>query len=569
MPKSLDLPASPPQPKKSLFVRANNNLPDSSAEKLRDNTKALVRVLNTKDMEPLRMCLIILIAISNDQFKHDFRKSGGLRPIAKLLSLPDLLDDEDFVVHLLVVVIALVTVEENREQFRTVNGLTRIIPFLSHKDGKIVLMATEALLNLSFNENNQPVIIAAHALDQIFKNAKTPENKMQFESVFLIRNLARCDIGKERLNEDHFRQLLPLLDPAKVYRPANSAAFKHILQLNRVVLECLFECAQLEKNRKILGQLGLLRTLQGFFLPMRTGSGAQWNFDVLLRVLKIIETMLPYPSNRDQFIELKGVPLVAAILQKADDYPEPVLLEAASILTQIATKATMNKATYGKLGLQLLIALLKKFPNNEVVHDLVAQVISNVSANQNNRQMVVQLGGDRVLMLFLRESRVKQVLVEACAGLANLCSEERVVKSIIQGRVVAHLIGLLQLNQAELQTNVSRVLANVSDGSDEGVSEIVKNGGIVPLVRLMSDENALVREQVLLTFGKLLFANGKLGPQNIKYFMQAGGERPLLSQQCMLAEVEEVQVPALSIIQGASCLPQVNDMLIDRIDCGG
>lgn len=57
-------------------------------------------------------------------------------------------------IHLLVVIIQLVTVEENREQFRTVNGLTRIIPFLSHRDPKISLMATEALLNLSFNGPN-------------------------------------------------------------------------------------------------------------------------------------------------------------------------------------------------------------------------------------------------------------------------------------------------------------------------------------------------------------------------------------------------------------------------------
>lgn len=46
---------------------------------------------------------------------------------------------------------SLTIVDENREQWRTVNGLTRLIPFISHRDPKIALMATESLLNLSFN----------------------------------------------------------------------------------------------------------------------------------------------------------------------------------------------------------------------------------------------------------------------------------------------------------------------------------------------------------------------------------------------------------------------------------
>lgn len=77
------------------------------------------------------------------------------------------------------------------------------------------------------------------------------------------------------------------------------------------------------------------------------------------------------------------------------------MLEAASVLTTVATKgifqplfplinpwlivlplATMNQQAYGKMGMQILINLLKQFPNREFVHDLVAQMIANVSANR-------------------------------------------------------------------------------------------------------------------------------------------------------------------------------------------
>lgn len=46
-------------------------------------------------------------------------------------------------------------------------------------------------------------------------------------------------------------------------------------------------------------------------------------------------------ANRDQFIELKGLALIAAILQNAQKYPEDCVLEAASILTTVATKGAL------------------------------------------------------------------------------------------------------------------------------------------------------------------------------------------------------------------------------------
>ena len=48
----------------------------------------------------------------------------------------------------------------------------------------------------------------------------------------------------------------------------------------------------------------------------------------------------------------------------------------------------MNQQAYGKMGMQILINLLKQFPNREFVHDLVAQMIANVSANRTLRIFV-------------------------------------------------------------------------------------------------------------------------------------------------------------------------------------
>src|SRR4051812_21332837 len=73
-------------------------------------------------------------------------------------------------------------------------------------------------------------------------------------------------------------------------------------------------------------------------------------------------------------------------------------------------------------------------------------------------------------------------------------SEAKVVRTLVQAKTVPHLVGLLQLNQPELQTNVARVLAMVADASEQGLADIVKNGGIVPLVTLLADKNVVVKE---------------------------------------------------------------------------
>lgn len=69
-------------------VKSSKQAQQELIDKLRALPKAAVRILNTKDMVTLRMALVIIIAITDDEFKNSFRKAGGLRPVAKLLSLP-------------------------------------------------------------------------------------------------------------------------------------------------------------------------------------------------------------------------------------------------------------------------------------------------------------------------------------------------------------------------------------------------------------------------------------------------------------------------------------------------
>lgn len=520
--------------------------------KIRLSPKSLVAALNTKNTKVLHKAIIVIFTVTNEDFKVKFPKNGGFGPLSNCLSLPSLAEEIEVVTHIFFVIITMVTIEENRDPFREASGVIRVAPFLRHTDPKIRLMATESLLNLCLtSEQNQVLLSKAGIIPTVFINAlSTNDHQTKFENLFLLRHLVRCSVSKDMVEAIGQQKLNALLDPTKAYAAQdNTADAKNNLSIQKTVLEILYELTSTPRNQQILGEAGLVLTLESFFNSVKQGTNLKWNFDVLLRALKTTDNLMKYGSNREQFIETKGVALIDQFIMNHAAYPEDCLMEAASILTTIATNASENQSQFGKLGMQRMISLWKQFPSREFVQHLVANMISNVATVPRNREMVLAENGDKILMNFIKESRVKQVLVKSCHGVLQLCSEQRVVRALVNEKVVPFLVGLLQLNQPELQLNVASIVQHVAVASESGLIEIVRNGGIIPLINLLSDPKWEVRQQALLTLKKILFAPGQSGPQNVKLFFQAEGEKPLI-RECLLSPSENVHLTALEIIYG-------------------
>jgi len=524
-------------------------------EKLRQYPLSLVHALDTKDAKELHKVIILLISVMDEEFKIEFQKKGGLVNLCKALSLPALAHNPDILTHLMVVVVTMVTAEQNRSPFREAGGLIRLIPYLSHPDPKIKLMATEALLNLTLNQDmNQTVVTRAGVLDVVLNNAfDAVEQGAKYTNLFLFLNLSHCEAAKTIVPKGCLIRLLSLLDANKAYAATETnLEARENFKIQRAVLEILWEMSKTPENQKVLGENNLLHTMQeSFFLPLKPNSGVKWKFEILLLVLRIIDNLLKNEQNRTNFLDAKGIVRIDQIVVNHAGYPEECLMEAASIMTNISTNTTgMYQQQYGKLGLQRLTGLLKQFPKRDFIHHLVANMITSVSTNPANRTMIVAQKADKILMDFVKESRVKQVLVKSCLGLTELVAEVRIVRSLVSEKVVPHLVSLLQLNQPELQLPVVKILRAVAEESETGLIEIVRNRGIVLLVALLSDKSEMSWEVKLAALGtlkKILMQPGQAGPQNIQFFWQAEGELPLLTE-CLLSPSESVHFMALEII---------------------
>jgi len=234
-----------------LYEKLSKSRSASLISLLRANAKSLVRSLNTKILDVLRMSLLIIQYIIDDKFKNEFREAGGIRPLANLLCLPE--EDPEFIIILLDVISRFVTIEENREAIRLVHGLVRLVPFLSHKNDQIKLLATEALKECTYSANNQPVIAKPNILLIIYENSEPERNfELRYSSFALKRNLCQSEQARDILRTEDFRQAMVILDAEKVYNQVHTQAYKECLDMHLISLELLFEMAGSANNQKML-----------------------------------------------------------------------------------------------------------------------------------------------------------------------------------------------------------------------------------------------------------------------------------------------------------------------------
>lgn len=77
---------------------------------------------------------------------------------------------------------------------------------------------------------------------------------------------AFSDLYREQIVLDDFRQILVHLDPAKVYLDQTPTLdYFEGVKTQKAILEALAEFAAIEKNQRVLGQLGLIQNLNARF----------------------------------------------------------------------------------------------------------------------------------------------------------------------------------------------------------------------------------------------------------------------------------------------------------------
>eukprot|EP01124_Arcella_intermedia_P007674 TRINITY_DN1473_c0_g1_i2.p1 TRINITY_DN1473_c0_g1~~TRINITY_DN1473_c0_g1_i2.p1 ORF type:complete len:1188 (-),score=304.87 TRINITY_DN1473_c0_g1_i2:40-3603(-) len=530
-------------------------------ELLRNNAFAVANSMKSKKVDSLRKSIDIFISMVEDQaddFLPTLKTGGGLKFISHLLSSHLLKDDEMYLQKFLLLIAKILSAEVNRDEFRKVHGVTRVIPFLYHKSPVIVLAATEVLLNLSIAEGNRPLIVKTGAIGQLLENTVL-NDKIKYQGLYVANNLARCDIGKEAFDRKDFSRLLSILSPEKSFKGDQSVEYKNEAVIQQFDLEILHSVSSIDRNLEYLIQENAVQVLAGFFIPIYDSSYV-WNYDILYRVLLVFSKILENESHRNVFLaNRKNFESLEIILQKAASFHEDVVMASGIIMGILSTKGRPDPAIVER-SLRQIQNLHAMFSNNSQVHNILASIYNSIFKGEYRNRILQVFELERMtrdLVNFIKDSRVKEVLVHSCSALASLSYEADVVKNVVRNKLMPTLLSLLKLAQSELTLNVSIIIAAVAKGSDTGLVEISK--GIPIVVELLGDDDPQTQEQALIVVDALLSAKG--GDSNIQAFLRAEGDRPLMD--CLISPNDKVQFLALKIVKLLSTTTEHREILRD------
>lgn len=523
------------------------------SDKLRAEPRLLVAMFNTEDKEALTKAMAIICVILDDGLSEKLRQTGGIPSILKLAANRWGETEEEFSQFLMYTVVFLSRHAENKEIFRSCGGLIDLVRYLESPFPKVKALATQAMINLSLPEKNQPVITRGGAIPILFTTAKSSNDDLQLkvETLYVLRNLAYCEEGRAAISPSDLRYLVDSMNHAEAFptpQTEGTPEYREKFLVQKVLLHAILEFSNSDKNRYYFSQSGIIKRLLQFFAPLSEKNGLLWNYEILERVLAILDRLIALEEIRNEFLDSRGLLIVSHVVKDSNKYPEECILNAAQIITTLATHATMTQQKHAEQGVSTLLALLQQYPDREVIQNFVAKLLKSVAENGLNKSIILSRGGTQILIRLVKESRVKPILVNSAAGLAALSSDDSVVQEILSEDLVPELVGLLQLNVPELQVSIATILLHLA-ATDEGTDAIIKKGGVHPLITLLHSKDISVQEAGLLTLAKVLFAKGMAeGIQ--RYFFNAEGEKQLL--KLMDSNSDNVRVPAVSIVHALS-----------------
>jgi hypothetical protein len=122
----------------------------------------------------------------------------------------------------------------------------------------------------------------------------------------------QCAPGRDSAGFEDLRSLITLLEPKKIYQFESSQEFQNVLTLTKVLLDVLYEVTADEKKQRDIGQLNIFKALEEFFLPFKNPS-LRWVFEVLVRVLKLIDRNVHQAQNLSLYVEAKGITDIVSI----------------------------------------------------------------------------------------------------------------------------------------------------------------------------------------------------------------------------------------------------------------
>eukprot|EP01130_Rhizamoeba_saxonica_P009230 TRINITY_DN3752_c0_g1_i1.p1 TRINITY_DN3752_c0_g1~~TRINITY_DN3752_c0_g1_i1.p1 ORF type:complete len:784 (+),score=145.61 TRINITY_DN3752_c0_g1_i1:198-2354(+) len=467
---------------KILDEKIRSNL-ENEVEKARSLLKVreyglrpLLDCLYIPNMEIVYYSLSLIITVCDDETISQIRRVGGIPIIINSLANSTY---EKISTLLSILLYRLSFEDENKEVYSRANSLPLLLTYMENGNKDIQNYIFRTLFNISSNEKVQNDLVDNGACQKVYTKIKefidrADPNNMKNIAIGIYSNLALCSKAKDRFTREIFLYFLGFIEASRLLNDSEAEGDFQI-----VILKFLTNSSiESERNQMILGQLGLIPKLFDYFK-----INSQGNFTwILEHVLKCVANLAKLERNAVIIYDLNGDKDLSQVIKNFGDFSESCVISSATIYTDLASYDSVNDENTFKQSIQQLLGVSEIYPGNELVHCLLTETFISVH-DDLRRKLLIEEGVIELLIQYLRESSVLEVICNSLKALQNIITIAESNETIIR----TDLIPILQMNMLSLGVEtVTLEVVKILDIVSEREEIIVVLSNQITLMKLVN-----------------------------------------------------------------------------------
>jgi predicted Ser/Thr protein kinase len=300
---------------------------------------------------------------------------NGMRALVELLRIDDV-SSEHASEHAVEALSNLTQNKLNQDNFRMVEGIPSLIPFLNVRRDDIRKNAALALFWMAENELSREDIRTNGGVTYLVRCLKNSAHRVAEFSAGALYHLADNEINQAAISEAG--AIPPLI--------SNLSAPSEPLRQNAAGL--LSSLAKIDSNKVAIREAGAIPIL----IPYLREGSVQLRRNVVVTLVELVKSELNHVHIREHY----GI---CALIQCVRDTDEVLSIEAAKALSDLA-KMSENRGVIGQEnGIPILIQNLGRHAKLSL-H--VASALSHLASDETHQNAIRQAGGIIALLDLLR-----------------------------------------------------------------------------------------------------------------------------------------------------------------------
>jgi len=383
---------------------------------------------------------------ASSKLRRNIVDEGGLGPLCRLL--PSSVKDHQLSHDIIACLCNLSQENEIKFEITRSGAVSTLLSCMESDNPTIAYYACECLANLSEMVENQGYLARSGVITPCASVMRSRDNMIQRESGRLSANISGSSdpLAANIIVNDGVHLLLMsfLLSKDSACQKIGSIGIGNL---------CTNDC-----HREALMKAGVLEPLISLTRSEKT------NIDIRRFSMLAIANLAASFASHDSFVSQGTMPMLVSFSNSDDVYLKDY---AAFALAELSQNAKMSEILADEGALEPVLALLNSKSCRKCVERQLLPAVTTLSFLDRNKVKICASESLRVILGFIGHcnSTVDELRL-ACCTIANLVELECNMELAVSSGCIPLLIGALESNVEEVQSESARALGNIAGNID-------------------------------------------------------------------------------------------------------